>query len=106
MSESVHSLSHENAIAHSPVGDRSSDVPNMQVLALADDLTGALEAGAKLSAPVHFAGSRLESPALVIDTETRHLTSDSAATKIADLISACRHHTLTYKKTDSTLRGN
>jgi uncharacterized protein YgbK (DUF1537 family) len=80
------------------------------VLALADDLTGALEAGAK------FAGRGIPSvvsagrnpgtshPVVVIDTETRHLPPEQAAAAVA----ACVPNDagVIYKKTDSTLRGN
>ena len=82
------------------------------LLAIADDLTGALEVGA------HFAGSvvttkctistRPEAPVLVIDTETRHLPAGEAAAIVRDAVRAARrfHPRLIYKKTDSTLRGN
>jgi len=91
----------------------------VEVLALADDLTGALETGAK------FAGNGLSTlvtterelrPAgmndavqvLVIDTETRHVKPDEAAAVIRSLAGAARGLALRflYKKTDSTLRGN
>lgn len=78
--------------------------------ALADDLTGALEIGAR------FAGSTVTTrlawecgaTAMVIDTETRHLAEDEAAVIVRQL--ACEARELgarfIYKKTDSTLRGN
>ena len=81
-----------------------------QIFALADDLTGALEVGAK------FAGAAVttrlawdcRSDAMVIDTETRHAPPDAAAAVIRRL--ACAAHELrarfVFKKTDSTLRGN
>lgn len=87
----------------------------MEVLALADDLTGALEVGAK------FAGSGIAAlvttelsldPAgievLVIDTESRHLAPAEAADRIHLLSGAARERGVrfVYKKTDSTLRGN
>jgi uncharacterized protein YgbK (DUF1537 family) len=86
------------------------------ILALADDLTGALEIGAK------FAGHGLpatvvtdlvssatpDCPVLVVDTETRHLTPDEAAACIRHVADFARRLSprVIYKKTDSTLRGN
>jgi D-threonate/D-erythronate kinase len=80
------------------------------VLALADDLTGALETGARFAAlgiPA-VVTTRPEPapgwPVTVIDTETRHLPPEDAAALIAAVpLSGAR---LVYKKTDSTLRGN
>lgn len=90
-----------------------------RLLVLADDLTGALEAGAK------FAGQGIASlvvvdpgeqiPAitrnvsvLVIDTETRHACSHEAAHRVSELArnAATAGFRAIYKKTDSTLRGN
>lgn len=82
----------------------------MRVLAIADDLTGALEVGAR------FAGAGLPSvvtmgpwqgcaePVIVLDTETRHVTPEEAGRTIATRASGWSG--LVYKKTDSTLRGN
>ena len=82
----------------------------LKVLAFADDLTGALEAGAQ------FAGQglpalvtahkrmRSEHPAYVIDTETRHLSSEGAAAALLQFTDA--DASIIYKKTDSNLRGN
>jgi uncharacterized protein YgbK (DUF1537 family) len=86
------------------------------ILSIADDLTGALEAGAQ------FAGAGLRSrvhadtaaapeagfPVLVIDTETRHLPPAEAYSRVLETAICARQHTpsLVYKKTDSTLRGN
>jgi uncharacterized protein YgbK (DUF1537 family) len=80
----------------------------IDILSLADDLTGALEAGAMfarhgISAAVSFSvtsGTR----ALVIDTETRHLSPALAKEKISQC--AVPDARRIYKKTDSTLRGN
>lgn len=77
---------------------------------IADDLTGALEAGA------HFSGRGLPScvtttnvPAntqvAVLDTETRH-RSPAEAYAIVKGIARQSNPELIYKKTDSTLRGN
>jgi D-threonate/D-erythronate kinase len=86
------------------------------ILALADDLTGALEIGAKfaehdLPAIVVTEFDSLknpECPVLVIDTETRHLTPDQAAARTRHVAGAALPFSpwLIYKKTDSTLRGN
>jgi uncharacterized protein YgbK (DUF1537 family) len=81
-------------------------------LGLADDLTGALETGAKFAARgvdttvTAWGGqSDTSSPVLVIDTETRHLTASEAAHRISSA-AAAHDARLIYKKTDSTLRGN
>lgn len=86
------------------------------MLAIADDLTGALEVGAKFAAHGLPATVSTDIPAklehrcraLILDLETRHLAAEEAA--------ACSRHVavlarksgvqLVYKKTDSTLRGN
>lgn len=80
------------------------------VLAIADDLTGALEAGAK------FAERGVPSlittqpdrdichPVVVIDTESRHLPPEEAAAAVSR--AAATPSKILYKKTDSTLRGN
>jgi len=90
-----------------------------RVLVIADDLTGALEAGAK------FAGQGItslveidegeETPevphdisVLVLDLETRHVSPELAASRVykqARRAVADGFSTI-YKKTDSTLRGN
>jgi len=86
----------------------------MCILALADDMTGALEIGAKFSAagietivsarPVSIGCA----PVVVLDTETRHVDAETAGSEIQRFVAASgtlRPH-LVYKKTDSTLRGN
>lgn len=89
---------------------------NHWILAIADDLTGALEVGAKfarlgLQARVTTKISVLvspEVPVLVIDTETRHLPESAAELVIHELAVSAKQFSpwLIYKKTDSTLRGN
>jgi uncharacterized protein YgbK (DUF1537 family) len=82
------------------------------ILALADDLTGALEVGALFDGAV--VTTRLltsiepVAPVFVIDTESRHLAPDRAAEVIHDAVVAAQRFRprLIYKKTDSTLRGN
>ena len=84
------------------------------VLALADDLTGALETGARFAAAGVPAVVSVElstasdAPVLVIDTETRHLAPADAAARIHELACQARARGVRfiYKKTDSTLRGN
>ncbi|MBI3470780.1 MAG: hypothetical protein HY013_05435 [Candidatus Solibacter usitatus] len=81
----------------------------MELLALADDLTGALEVGALWAARV-TTELRLDPdvPALVIDTETRHLPAVEAALRVNELAREARQAGVArlFKKTDSTLRGN
>ena len=86
----------------------------MCILAFADDMTGALEVGAKFSA----AGIRTlvsaepvpanSAAAVVFDTETRHLSPMQAASEVKRFLlqSGAANPRLVYKKTDSTLRGN
>jgi uncharacterized protein YgbK (DUF1537 family) len=84
------------------------------ILALADDMTGALEIGAK------FSGAGIETivsartlpadtaPVVVLNTETRHVDADTARREIFRFVAAAgpfQPH-LIFKKTDSTLRGN
>ena len=84
------------------------------ILALADDMTGALEIGAK------FSGAGFETlvsakpvvaqseQVLVLDTETRHMDAETARSEIFRFVAAAGWCTprLIFKKTDSTLRGN
>ncbi len=81
------------------------------VVALADDMSGALEVGAKfraagfnaiVSAQPVVCGS---ADVVVFDTETRHLNPADAASEVARFIGSHQPR-LVYKKTDSTLRGN
>lgn len=90
--------------------------PGHWILGIADDLTGALEAGAKFAR--QGLGARVtvqiavsgppEVPVLVIDTETRHLAAEEAGAVVRDAAESALRFTpwLIYKKTDSTLRGN
>jgi uncharacterized protein YgbK (DUF1537 family) len=86
----------------------------LPVLALADDLTGALETGAQ------FAERRMPTlvttcsgagdcySVLVVDTNSRHCAPRDAAAAVSRAVkTSCtsRSHIL-FKKTDSTLRGN
>ncbi|MBY0095352.1 four-carbon acid sugar kinase family protein [Mesobacillus maritimus] len=88
----------------------------MGILIIADDLTGANDTGVKIfkhNVPtcVHLDGLPMDGPiedCIVINTETRALTSKTAASKIRDLFKnfdwPCAD--IVYKKIDSTMRGN
>lgn len=84
------------------------------MLAFADDMTGALEVGAKFATAGATVTTRADADfrdggaALIIDTETRHLEASAASERLNGMISQTRHWNaaLIYKKTDSTLRGN
>jgi uncharacterized protein YgbK (DUF1537 family) len=86
----------------------------MQVLALADDLTGALEVGAKFAARgmtavvANVVANTSDIPAdasvVVINTESRHLAPEDAGNAVSAV--AASNAPIIYKKTDSTLRGN
>lgn len=89
------------------------------ILVLADDLTGALEVGAKFSrrGVLTTVTTEINPPsrgcdtlaqAMVIDTETRHLPASEAAARVGTLVRWARKNGFShvYQKTDSTLRGN
>jgi uncharacterized protein YgbK (DUF1537 family) len=83
-------------------------------LCLADDLTGALEVGAKFAVSGVSSTVRLRPDpacrafALVIDAATRHLVPHAAESEVRRLAGTALHPNLrcVYVKTDSTLRGN
>ncbi|MGC9970781.1 MAG: four-carbon acid sugar kinase family protein [Bryobacteraceae bacterium] len=84
-------------------------------LAFADDLTGALEVGAKFAAQGIRAVATVgweptpaaESPPVrIVDLETRHVSQAEAARRVARLVRSAARTELLYAKTDSTLRGN
>jgi len=90
-----------------------------RILVLADDLTGALEVGAKFAASgltsLAWTAAALLPPdlqnavgALVVDTETRHDAPAEAARKVYQFSRAAYDQRFShiFKKTDSTLRGN
>jgi len=89
-----------------------------KLLIIADDLTGANDVGAQFSkqgipALVHTdMSSSLDSfvdyQVIVVNTESRHLESFTAATRVSDVVARGVRAGAThfYKKTDSTLRGN
>jgi uncharacterized protein YgbK (DUF1537 family) len=87
------------------------------ILAIADDLTGALEVGAKFAAGGYAARVTTATetyvappdvPVLVVDTESRHLSEMDAHAVVRKTAERLRDFRpwLVYKKTDSTLRGN
>jgi uncharacterized protein YgbK (DUF1537 family) len=101
--------------AEGTAGLLSAEV-ELLTFAIADDLTGALEIGAKFAAhgfrsvvrtSVH-AGPALDASVVVIDTETRHVAAAEAASRTKEMAEFARRRSayLIYKKTDSTLRGN
>jgi D-threonate/D-erythronate kinase len=88
------------------------------MLVLADDLTGALEVGAKFAATgagvmattnLRFPLNKVQEEAImVIDTETRHTSPEQAGQAVFELgrVASSAGFHYVYKKTDSTLRGN
>ena len=100
--------------------DEQSDSPKAPgadgIVALADDLTGALETGAQFAADgwSTVVSTRTEarvvseSSAFVLDTETRHVFPEKAAEIIRSYTSSATptRSSRIFKKTDSTLRGN
>ncbi|HWB83220.1 MAG TPA: four-carbon acid sugar kinase family protein [Bryobacteraceae bacterium] len=93
---------------------------HLRVLALADDTTGALEAGARFGGcgvrcevrlyPFCGTAPLLSSThALVLDTQSRHCTADEAKVRVKGALLSAGGDApgaLVFKKTDSTLRGN
>jgi len=92
-----------------------------ELLIIADDLTGAIEAGVQLSKQGISAEVVVESdscctdlnrvkktPALVVNTESRHITPEEAAGRVLKVLNSFRDFGFKYfyKKTDSTMRGN
>lgn len=84
-------------------------------LSLADDLTGALEVGARWAsagAPalvtMSFGPEQRGGDALSLDTETRHVTPGAAYRTTRETVALALEAGFTdlYQKTDSTLRGN
>jgi len=85
------------------------------IFVTADDLTGALEVGAKFAARGLCARVTCDTgtaealtPVFVVDTETRHRPATGAASVVRSVAERMRLHAprLVYQKTDSTLRGN
>src|SRR5678816_2652134 len=93
------------------------EIPAPIILAIADDLTGANDAGVQFAAAgirsVVFANHHLERlprdyPVVVINTESRHLAPAQAVERVRKigLMGMAAGVRCLYKKTDSTLRGN
>jgi len=91
----------------------------VRLLALADDLTGALEIGGifggrgvvslvSMTRMPELPGPDASTSILTFDTDSRHAPPDAAARRVAELArcAALQGIPLIYKKTDSTLRGN
>ena len=92
-----------------------------ELLIIADDLTGAIEAGVQLSkhgipaVVVIDSNTELKTQlinknitALVVNAESRHLLPEEAADKISKVLDSAKDSGIKwyYKKTDSTMRGN
>lgn len=90
--------------------------PGPKIFVIADDLTGANDAGVQIAKrgletitlldPTLLAEVRV--PALVFDTESRGLSADEAREAVGNAVRRLDLSTapLVYKKIDSTLRGN
>ena len=90
----------------------------VRTMLIADDLTGALDAGVCLlpgrtvviTAPGHLGEGELRAPAetLCVNAGTRHLPAALAAERVGDLVGVARAAGVgtVVKKTDSALRGN
>jgi D-threonate/D-erythronate kinase len=90
---------------------------NAQLLVIADDLTGANDAGVQFAkrgirsivvAEPHFREYPRGYPIVVVNTESRHTTPVQAAALVRKVAEAGLQNGVThiFKKTDSTLRGN
>lgn len=86
-----------------------------KLLIIADDYTGALDTGVQLSK--HGISARVYSgidavfsdeQAAVVNTSSRHLTSDAAKSAVFEIAARAKREGVEYfyKKTDSALRGN
>ncbi len=76
-----------------------------EVLAIADDLSGAAEVAQHLGGPVHLAPARYAGGVAVIDLDTRHLPPDEAARRVTDALGRGSPRVV-FQKVDSLLRGN
>jgi uncharacterized protein YgbK (DUF1537 family) len=82
-------------------------VERIDILAIADDLTGALEVGAQIAeqgvcAPVFVKPRRCLAPVAVVNANTRHEPPRVAAAIVRSIVTNAVH---VFLKTDSTLRG-
>ncbi len=91
----------------------------VELLVIADDLTGACDTGAQfagqgvpalvtMETDYAFDPPEADWPAVVASTESRHLSAAEAAARIELVVTRARAAGVNhfYKKTDSTLRGN
>jgi len=87
------------------------------ILVIADDLTGANDAGAKcaragISSCVILSSEQLrfsiDTTVLIVNTNSRHISAQEARDRISKLVLQAKKARIPYiyKKTDSTLRGN
>src|ERR687896_800397 len=86
----------------------------MLIAVIADDLTGAADAGVQLvhagyRTAVFFSESEVfakDFDAVSFDTDSRALPAGFAAKRVLEAARAAREARIVYKKLDSTLRGN
>jgi uncharacterized protein YgbK (DUF1537 family) len=86
----------------------------MLIAIVADDLTGAADAGVQLVSAgyrtaVVFQGGKVPAANLDVvsfDTDSRTMPADFAAKRVVETVRAVREARVVYKKLDSTLRGN
>jgi len=81
--------------------DQLSGQPALQVLIVADDLTGACDAAVAFAA-----GRGSVSRVQAVSTESRDLTEREIVQRMQSIARAEGHADLIFKKIDSTLRGN
>ena len=88
-----------------------------KIVIIADDMTGALDSGVKLAAQGissaaiidrGFDIASLDATALIINTESRHVSAEEAYKRVFDAAKKAylSGADIIYKKLDSTLRGN
>lgn len=93
----------------------------VELLIIADDLTGAIDTGVQLAKQgisttiIHHPKTNLQklldeidSTVLVFNTESRHIQKQEAAKRVANVVKVSKAKGIKrfYKKTDSTMRGN
>ena len=91
----------------------------IKLLIIADDLTGAIDAGTQLAKEgintfvtsnpdIDFNTSNQDISVLVFNSESRHINANLAAQKVRSVAESAKSAGVQYffKKTDSTLRGN
>lgn len=93
----------------------------VEILIIADDLTGAIETGVEFAKQgistrvIHSPDTDLnqildeiDSTVIVFNTESRHIDQEEAARRVGRVVKISRERGIKrfYKKTDSTMRGN